>query len=289
MISALIYATLSPVFYALINVYDKYVVEHRAKKPLSYAVIDGSMIFLFAAVIAIFLDWSAVSLGSAIFPVICGILAGIGSWLYYLVIIKEDISHVVGIIYTYPIIVSMLSFLFLGEVIPFIGYVGMLISLTGIVLLSTRMKRMKLAIIIILACLILSISVGELLVKVSTNNMPAMNGAIIDCALMGLILAGGCFITKIRSGVAAEFRNIPVAFAGSVILYIAVIFLFLAMTGLPATIVASIAAIQPLLVLVFERITDTFLGKISKDVYLLPKLGAILLIVVGVVLIYAAA
>jgi hypothetical protein len=74
-----------------------------------------------------------------------------------------------------------------------------------------------------------------------------------------------------------------------VIYYSAVIFFFLAVAELPVTIVASIAAVQLLYVLVFERIIDTFLGKISKDEYLLPKLGAILLIVVGVILIYAAA
>lgn len=289
MIPALIFATLSPIFYALINVYDKYVVEHRAKNPLSYAVIDGLMIFLFASVIGLFIDWSAVSPNALIFPVIMGIFSGISSWFYYIVIIREDISHVVGIIYTYPILVSIFSFLFLSEVIPFIGYAGMLISLTGIVLLSTRLKRVKFSIIIYLAVLVLLIAVIELLAKVTTNNMPAMNGVIISSALTGLIMGCGCFVSKIKSGLMAEFRNIPVAFGGSIIYYSAVILFFLAVVELPVTIVASIAAIQPLYVLVLERIIDRFLGKISKDIYLLPKLGAILLIVVGVILIYAAA
>lgn len=289
MISALLFATLSPVFYALINVYDKYVVEHRAKKPLSYAVIDGFMILLFASVIALFLDWSAVPMNALAVPLIMGIISGASSWLYYFIIIKEDISHVVGIIYTYPILVAMFSFLFMSEVIPLIGYMGMLISITGIVLLSTRLKKIKRITIIYLALLVLFITVVELLAKVTTNSMPAINGAIINAGLMGLIMGCGCFVSKLRSGLKGELRNIPVAFGGSVIYYGAAIFFFLAVAELPVTIVAAIAATQLLYVIVLERIIDNFLGKISKDTYLLPKLGAILLIVVGVVLIYAAA
>lgn len=63
--------------------------------------------------------------------------------------------------------------------------------------------------------------------------------------------------------------------------------IFFAMAELPATIVSSIAAIQPLFVIVFERVTDQFIGKISKDHLLLPKTFAIVLIVIGVSLLYA--
>jgi drug/metabolite transporter (DMT)-like permease len=64
--------------------------------------------------------------------------------------------------------------------------------------------------------------------------------------------------------------------------------LFFAMKSLPATIVSSIAAIQPLCVVVFENIVDRRMKKISKDVILLPKLGAIILIVAGLVLLYVS-
>jgi uncharacterized membrane protein len=186
------------VFYALINVYDKYVVEHRAKKPLSYAVIDGFMILLFASVIALFLDWSAVPMNAVIFPVIMGILSGISTWFYYFIIIKQDISHVVGIIYTFPIVVSIFSFLFLGEVIPFIGYLGMLISVTGIIILSTRLKKVRLSMLFYLVFLVLMIAAIEILAKVATSNMPVMNGVIIMLGLTGFIMGCGCFVRKLR-------------------------------------------------------------------------------------------
>ena len=58
------------------------------------------------------------------------------------------------------------------------------------------------------------------------------------------------------------------------------------MAGLPATIVSSISSIQPLVVLFFERVFHQKAGKMTQDPVLGPKLIAILLIVVGVVMLY---
>jgi hypothetical protein len=43
---------------------------------------------------------------------------------------------------------------------------------------------------------------------------------------------------------------------------------------------------QPLAVIVFERIAHAKYGNITQDVELLPKLGSILLIVIGIVVLY---
>jgi hypothetical protein len=56
------------------------------------------------------------------------------------------------------------------------------------------------------------------------------------------------------------------------------------MVGLPATIVSSIAAIQPLAVLIFEKIAQKLFGHMVKDSHILPKLIPISLIVIGVIL-----
>jgi cytochrome c biogenesis protein CcdA len=59
------------------------------------------------------------------------------------------------------------------------------------------------------------------------------------------------------------------------------------MANLPATIVSSIGAIQPLTVLFFERLFNKRFGGISRDTVLIKKLVPIILIVIGVILIYS--
>jgi hypothetical protein len=59
------------------------------------------------------------------------------------------------------------------------------------------------------------------------------------------------------------------------------------MVNIPATIVTTIGAIQPLVVLFCERLVDVFIGKISRDHLLARKLIPISLIALGVALIYS--
>jgi len=191
-------------------------------------------------------------------------------------------------IYTYPILVALFSFLFLNEAIPLIGYIGMIITVTGVVMLSTRLKKLSMNIIIALCVLVFVIAVSEVLIKVATTRIDPIKGVVISSAAIGLVMIAGLFVKKIRTDVKGEVRNLPIAAMGSVLFYAGAGTLFMAMMSMPATIVASIAAIQPLIVLIFERIVDQKLGKISKDMLLLPKLGAIVLIVIGVVMIYIA-
>ena len=66
-----------------------------------------------------------------------------------------------------------------------------------------------------------------------------------------------------------------------------IMLLFLAMTRYPATIVSSIAAIQPLVVLFGERFLLARTN-IVKDTELLPKLVSISFVILGVVVLVQA-
>jgi hypothetical protein len=76
------------------------------------------------------------------------------------------------------------------------------------------------------------------------------------------------------------------AFFSEALTFLAVFSIYFAMKGLKATFVSSISAIQPLAVIIFERIVHEKYGRITKDMELLPKLAAILLIVMGIGVLY---
>lgn len=281
----LLYALLSPILYGIVNVYDKFVVEHRVKNHRSYAVFSGAAILLFSIITALFLDWGNIRPEYLIFPVITGTISGINSWLYYKIISKEDISHVVGMIYIYPLIVSALSFLFIGEKLSIIGYFGALITITGAVLLSSKIKNIKKGIFFFLGILIINVGISEFLIKIVTGNIPAVNGMVISNICVAIVLLSGLLVKEIRTGAFNEKKSAYLALIGEPFYFFGSMMLFLAMSDLPATIVSSISAIQPLVVLIFESIINKHF-RISSSEHLKDKIIAISLIILGVVLLY---
>lgn len=280
-----IFALLSPIFYALLNVVDKYIISKHVKHILGYSVISGLLIAIFGFGLALFLDWSGVTLKSIIFPIITGLLSAVTIYLYYYVISKADVSSVIGLNYLYPLIVFLLSFIFLSEKITLLGYFAALLMVTGAVLISLRFNKLEHRSLLMLMLLLAFVGgVCEFLIKIGTNNLAALNAVAIHQITAGLVVSLGLFKGKIREGFFSELKNIRFALLSEIITFFAVLTIFLAMSGLKATIVSAVAAIQPMAVLFFESIAHRLFGGIINETSWVQKTIAITLIVVGVVL-----
>lgn len=286
---ALIFAIASPLIWGFMNILDKYVVSHRVKRPLGFAVYTTWMSLLMGLIISFFVNWEGVGLNNLSYPIFTGVIGGLYFFAYYFVMQKEDASHMVGLVYSYPIIVAILSFFILGEKISLIGYFGMILVLTGILMISIRLKQIKLKIgIWFILLLILITAIWEFSVKIITNNVPVWNGFAVACIVNGIVGTLFLFNKTIRKDFVSELKNFKWAFLTETFTFFSTITTYLAMAGLQATIVSSIAAIQPLAVLIYERIAQRMFGKMSRDTLLLPKLAAIVLIVAGVILLSIA-
>lgn len=284
-----IIAILSPFVYAFVNVIDKYIVAHKVKKPHGFAVISGIWVGVFGLIVASLVSWEGIELKSLIYPLITGLIIGPYFFLYYYVMQKEDASHMVGLAYTYPIIVALLSFIFLGEIISWIGYLGMLIALSGVLILSLRLKKIKLkASIFAVLAIILYLGVYEFLVKVIVTNVPMWNGIAVSSIANAFSTSLFLISPKVRGQFTSELKNFKWGLPTEAMGAAGVITVYFAMSYLPATIVSSIGAIQPAAVLFLERIADPIFGKMKRDHLLLPKLFAIILIIIGVVLLSIA-
>jgi hypothetical protein len=147
------------------------------------------------------------------------------------------------------------------------------------------MKKIKIKVAIwLILLLIFMAAFYEFSIKMVTDNLPVWNGFVVASITNGLIGSLFLFNNKIRKDFFYELKNFKWAFLTEVFTFLSAITVFLAMVGLPATIVSSIAAIQPLAVLFYERIAHSIFGKMSRDNLLLPKLGSIILIVMGVII-----
>src|SRR3989338_9641003 len=144
MTSALFFAIISPFLWGFVNIFDKYIIVKKVRNPISFTTIASIISFIISLILIFLLDWSEISYKAMLVPIFTGILYGFQVLLYYYFLKKEDVSTLVGFVYTYPLFVAILSFFFLNEILSITSYIGMILILTGVLMLSVRLKRIKL-------------------------------------------------------------------------------------------------------------------------------------------------
>jgi drug/metabolite transporter (DMT)-like permease len=283
----LIFAIVSPFFWGLMNILDKGVVSYRVKSPLGYTVVAGVVNLAIGSVLAVTLNWTNVAIADLLFPALVGVLLGSQFFLYYYMLSKEDVSSVIGLIYIYPIFVALLSFLFLKENLPLLSYVGMCFILLGAVMLSVKAKKINLKVSLwMVFSLIVVVAVYEFFIKIATTNLPVLNGISITHICIGLLILSALVRRNILKGFLTELKNFKWAVLIESLTFMGVLTTYFAMAGLPATIVSSIAATQPLAVLALEFVAAKLGFKLSANKNFAKKIIPTLLIVLGVVLLY---
>jgi drug/metabolite transporter (DMT)-like permease len=281
-----IFAVLSPCIFAVMNMTDKYVVANKVKSPLGFAPVAGLVNLIIGILLALFLPWNVSMLKELWIPALAGALMGSQFFMYYKVLKDEDASYVIGFIYLYPVLVALLSFAFLSEALSIVGYGGMLLVLIGVLGISVRLnKRLTIKIWLLLLVMVVVVALNEFFIKIATSSLPEWNGTAINLIFMGLTVLLILANKSYRGDFFKEFHNFPWAIASEVLTFLAVLTLYFAMARLPAAFVSAVAAIQPLAVLVFERLLQ-YKGMIKGEYELLPKLIPISLIVLGVTLLY---
>lgn len=283
----MLFAIISPIFYALMNVFDKYVVSHKVKSPIGFVAVVGLVNLALNTFIALSLNWTEVLPKDILFPALSGILIGVAAFFYILLLEKEDMSHVIGFVYTYPLLIALLAFIFLNEKLSMVAYFGVALIITGTLLLSLRFKCVHLETnILFIILLVITTALNEFFIKIATNTIGVWQGIVINNIFCGLTLLCVLFHKQVRPKFLSELHNARWEIISATLVFGGVSTLFFAMAQLPATIVSSIAAIQPIVVLFFETIVDRFIGKITKDKKILPKGIAIAMITAGVMLLY---
>lgn len=284
---SLIFAVISPFVWASMNILDKFVVSHRAKNPLSFGMVAGFVNLAIGIVLALFLNWPSITRADLFFPALVGIALGSQFFFYYLLLQKEDVSDVIGFIYVYPIIIAILSYLFLNERLSLISYLGTFIILLGATTLSVKSKKIRSKFTLwSIVSLIVVVALYEFFIKIATTNLPELNGIAVSQMFVGITVLLGLFNKKIRTGFPRELKNIKWAMLNETTTFLGMFTTYFAMSGLPATIVSSIAAAQPLAVLILEAFVNKIGLKISKNTDFHKKIIPISLIVLGVIVLY---
>ena len=269
------------------NVTDKYILSTKIKNWHAYIPMIGIAQLVFVSILIPFLDWSNLPMNAIIYPVIAALFNVICVFVVIPLIQKTDICHLVGFIYAYPIIVAILSYFFLGELLSSSGYFAIFLIIMGIFTLTIRIKHLNCKVSwFSLGLAVLLTALNEFTIKISTNNMNEWNALSISVLTYGVCLCLPLVYKKHRNSFLKNILNIKYVFLSELFSFFGIITLFLAIARLPVTVATAIFSVQPMFVLILEGIVDSKISHISQDHKLLPKLGSILLIVVGLILLY---
>lgn len=289
--SWILFTILAALIFALVDLFDKSIVDHELKEPVLAAISNGFGMFILFGAIALFFGSVLLPFNIILIAVITGAIYNLALLLYFFAMVKEEVSRFAPVASTMPVFVLLLAFIFLGERFAAWQYVGVFLIVAGAILISVRNSHHKLQLshaffIVIIAAFFFAIR--NVLIRYITADISIW-------PILFWIGAGGLITTLLLLAVhhphlKKRWRiGVKHMAAIGVVNAVGFFFVIVALSKGTASLVSALLAGKPLL---------TFIGATSLGIYfpkflhekitskiLLQKIIAVLLIVGGGLLI----
>ena len=280
-------ALLYPLFLALSNVIDKFLLTKRVKYCFALAPMSGLMVFLLASGVLFFVPLHT-TLTQSIAAFSIGIVISITWILYYYILSFEEVSRAMAIGYLTPVIVALFARIILSESLPFSKYAAIILATTGAVLIGIQkwdrgIVMRKMFYFILLNCTLWAIV--AITQKYLLSTMSFYNLFVLQSFGLTMGLAFTLLLQKVRTHVPHIFKSIHFVFVSEALTFTGGIVYLAAMSRAEVSKVSAMGSIQPLYVLIVMLLLSTFMPNILKEVFtkqtLVIKIISVLMIVVG--------
>lgn len=284
-------ALLTAVIWTIVDLFDKYVIDHELRDPILATIFNGVGIFIIFTIISSFFGMDDLPLSIIILAVIAGALYSAAILLYFEGMRKEDVSLAAPLLSTAPLFVLMFATFFLDERFTTMKYVGIFLIVAGAMLISFKSLKGK---------DILNHSAGLVIgaaAMVGLRNTLMKHVTLVASvwSVLFWVGVGGMLMTllifamhhpHIKRRWNLGIRHLLIIGAFSATGYF---FLTLAIASGPASLVSAIIATKPLLVFLVATtisiIYPRFISeKITKGILLQKSVATILIVLGGVLL-----
>lgn len=206
--SWLIPTLLSPLFGTVVNFVDKYVVEKQIKDYRGMPILVGINGLLVGILFCFLSGMHLLPLLDMALLITSGILISWSGVLYFKALSGEETSGIVILFQTFPMMVLILSYIFLGEKITLIQLVGFLIVLLSAIGVSnTKITSIKLTSAFWLILVVNFMwAVAAILVKFSTGQTTFSN--VLTYESLGVGIGGLLLFIFSKSIRDSFFQNI---------------------------------------------------------------------------------
>jgi drug/metabolite transporter (DMT)-like permease len=291
-----IYALLAPAFWALNNVFIKFLITNKFK---SYTPMISSIILMDVpfALVTLAISPLAIKFPYTIYALIVGLLPPFAFWFYSKALLVEEISRIITLFQLIPVFVAFLSVIFLNELLGPQKYLGIIIIVVASLIISYKKtkgktsfsKAFKYIIPFGLIIAIYTILEKHLLLYFEFWSLFFWN---VTGALIGVII-----LLSFRKPRPQFTKKIPtigkkglfITFIGEGIYVTGALFSLLALSSTEASIASALFGLQPFYIFFYTLFISIFLPKILKEELtkqvIATKITAIILMFTGTYLI----
>ncbi len=284
---------------AIVHVVDSHLIAKRMPSLQSYLIVTGFMLLLASIVVIILFPLPKYLDGTSLMmSIISGILRATSAYLIFHVLKKEEVSMVIPVVNSYPILVAIFAMPILGEFLDTSQWIAITIVVLGVILASLRRdSSSKLSWSGSVLSLLGASSVLFALSEVTAKYALALLSPWQMYSISHFAAAFVFLIISIRPRILRELahhenRNssIIIIFFNEIIAITSTVLFYWAMERGLVSLVSAISSTRPVFVfiyaLIISRFSELLLERRTNKGVLLLRFIAISMIVGGVAIIY---
>jgi len=292
-------AVLSAAIMGMVSVLDSHLLSRRMPSLRALLLPAGVLHLCYGLVtLAIF----PLPAGVGIWPVLAaaasGILRTIAVILMFNILTREEVSRVVPVVYTYPVLVAIMAVPLLGETLGYLQWLAILVVVAGAVIISAEKRPPRVTgsvgrPFLLLFVSSLCIALGDVASKYALNTISFWNGFSLAAICMSVIF----LLFSLRPEVLRSLRDMPrrnsslgLLLFNESIAPVGIVCVFWAIKQGPVSLVSTIVGSRPIFVAVYSlilgRFLPDFLIKSTGKGVLIVRLVATAMIVSGIAIIY---
>ncbi len=281
-------ALLAPLFYALSNMVDKFLLDKRVKYCFALAPISGLCALVFGVITFFFISFKDIPQTQLIVAFLLGLGIALNYVLYYYALSFEEVSRVVSIWYLSPVFVLLFATVFLGEHLPLLKIFAVLLAVSGAVLIGfekfDRGFVMRRAFYWVLFNCLLA-AVITTVQKYLLGGMAFWNLFCLQSFGLFVGLSLTLFSGRVRAHFGHVMKSVHLVIVTEVLTFVAAIIFLSAMSRAEVAKVSALSSVQPIYLLILMLISSLFIPHILKEEFtrrsFAIKVISVLMVVVG--------
>jgi len=267
-----IYALLAPAFWALNNVFVKFLITTKFK---SYVPMISTIIFMdvpFTLAILLIAPINFI-FPYTIFAILTGLLPLLAFWFYSKALLVEEVSRLTTLFQLIPVFVALLSAIFLNEILGPQKYLGIIIIVVAAMLVSYKKTKGKSSFSSALKYMIpfgLIIAIYTILEKYLLSYFEfwslffwSITGALIGVTLLLAFKKPREQFNKTIPNIGK--KGLFLTFIGEGIYVVGALFSLIALSSTNASIASALFGLQPFYIFFYTLFLSIFLPKILTE------------------------
>jgi uncharacterized membrane protein len=130
------YALASPLVFSFVNFGDKFIIEKHIQDTRAMPIYSGIVAFFTGCVLFVLTGFPTLALKDMVLVMFTGMMTSLGAALYFTAIARDEASKIIVLIQIQPVIVLLLSVVFLNDAISAQQLIGFVLILGAAVAIS---------------------------------------------------------------------------------------------------------------------------------------------------------